>query len=764
MSVWKQPCYRDDAFQAVVKHLHDTHLNIPVILDLLDFEVEEFGEFPVPSGLKPGNVKAQVEDGYLDAAKLRGSPGLANPISDDAACDTAITIEELDRYYDGQDEWFAEREELATRFSTQQIPREPLRSRNLNTRKAPEEVCEPFVKLLRTIGDVRFGIHGVYQFVSESYPRIQEEYGAPTSDRWGSTLRGHIKAGLACSYYSPGCADEYARKSDQALRGSDVPAGNFVRRLVRAATFSGSKTAKTAREDAEADNEALHENPPDASLFGYLTYSIYNLLILMDDMRDITYIFTKNDIIRIERIIEGLSYFPTYCYSYAWGQFQGNTKMEASANRLVKLMLEKMGECTKDSANYFCRYWDIIFNMKLAHEAQDVTTTAYQLQIDKYRKTPGSALINPDQVFVVVGDHLLKEQFELLNLYKVLPAPDFDYFSMAYKQQEIYKKKPTNKFGVETPNTGTFEEAKQYQKLGLIRMYYKKHGVCPGQVKDTHRDEDKDWQQAYPYVAPVAIPFSDIEDIDFEGSFEYYSSGEDYINLCNDKAICPEDVDLVTRSGDMGHVPLETRNQLLDVLTRKEKIDTNILSNMRDRLNYDVKIDDKPEAKKPNGRWFMEAPTEARLLQSEYEANIHRYAKHAPGFMSGKNVTETIKLENHIYEPRYEASETVPLFISFDLEKWSPWMDRRVHEFCDELWAYAFGKPDLQGAGQIFTEGRMHYIKGPIHPILDKPGTDFEGFAGKKLTNNGTVSEASTKFKHQSIPATEGARIKYHIT
>ena len=37
---------------------------------------------------------------------------------------------------------------------------------------------------------------------------------------------------------------------------------------------------------------------------------------------------------------------------------------------------------------------------------------------------------------------------------------------------------------------------------------------------------------------------------------------------------------------------------------------------------------------------LMEAGTEARYLQSEYEENVHRYVSHAPGNMAGKSFND----------------------------------------------------------------------------------------------------------------------------
>ncbi len=130
----------------------------------------------------------------------------------------------------------------------------------------------------------------------------------------------------------------------------------------------------------------------------------------------------------------------------------------------------------------------------------------------------------------------------------------------------------------------------------------------------------------------------------------------------------------------------------------------------------------------------MEAHTEARLLQSEYEENVHKYVEHAPGYMAGKTFNDTIKLTNHLYEAQKPMATTVPVYLSFDLKKFSPGMPIENHKFLDGLFADAFGVPSLNEAHMIFTNGKMHYVKNNVRSRVDKPGRDFEGFAGKKFT------------------------------
>ena len=232
----------------------------------------------------------------------------------------------------------------------------------------------------------------------------------------------------------------------------------------------------------------------------------------------------------------------------------------------------------------------------------------------------------------------------------------------------------------------------------------------------------------------MAIPFRDVGKIQMAGEFHYNRLGRDILTCVKDKAISPDQICQLKNDFDLRSLDGAEKNQLLDVLTRLVGIDTRVLSGDRDSIEYDLKLDDKPEAKKPSGRMFMEAGTEARLLQSEYELSVEAYAKHAPGFMAGMNVHDGIILMNKIYEAVTDPLTQEHVFVSFDLEKWSPGLPIQNHIMCDKLWAEAFGAPELEKASLIFTSGNLHYIKQNIHHIMPKPGADFEGFAGKKPT------------------------------
>jgi hypothetical protein len=151
-------------------------------------------------------------------------------------------------------------------------------------------------------------------------------------------------------------------------------------------------------------------------------------------------------------------------------------------------------------------------------------------------------------------------------------------------------------------------------------------------------------------------------------------------------------------------------------------------------MDYSVKAEDKAESAKPNGRWFFEAPTIARLKQSEYEDSIAHYATYVPGCFVGKKYEDKVRQMNAVTEGTPDGMPYMHTYISFDIKKFSPYLPLNVHTRLDAQWAEAFGVPGLTEASRILTDGVIHYVKKGIHHTFRKTGSDFEGFSGKKLT------------------------------
>jgi hypothetical protein len=125
-------------------------------------------------------------------------------------------------------------------------------------------------------------------------------------------------------------------------------------------------------------------------------------------------------------------------------------------------------------------------------------------------------------------------------------------------------------------------------------------------------------------------------------TFRYSVHGTDILEMVKDKAICPENVNDLRNGQDLLRAPIETKNQLMDILNRDKEVYLPDINDDADNVFDDVKAEDKPEAKKPAGRWFFEAGTNRRLIQSEYEASVAEYGKTTSGCMAGKSTRDKI--------------------------------------------------------------------------------------------------------------------------
>jgi len=316
----------------------------------------------------------------------------------------------------------------------------------------------------------------------------------------------------------------------------------------------------------------------------------------------------------------------------------------------------------------------------------------------------------------------------------MLPQPDFDYFGAAARQMEKYSKPAPYGNEVADADTGTFEHLMLYYRHTLIRAYHNKKGVCPG-VCPLRRNMPE-WAQQYPLISPARIPFLEVGQINLEGAIDYVHHGGAVIDFLKDKGMAPADLDVIGSEAAYAKVPIEEKNFLLWSVTGGAGFDITAARGALDTMHYDVKADDKPEAKKPFGRWFFSAHGDIRLVQSEYEHNVSELAKYAPGVIAGRSIKETREKMNDITKVDSAALMGTRriLLLSFDLDAFSPSYPGDVHRATDAINAEVFGVPSLARAHDIHARGNVHYIKNAVHHVMPKPDRDFEGLSGKKNT------------------------------
>jgi len=672
MSVWKAACYRDDALQAVASSLTTQDLDCPFVYSLCDFTVEDHGDHVLPAGICSGPLLAQLE----------GRPERVAAI--------------------------------------------------LERRPARGGYPYGLASLLKGLPPARFGVHGIYRFIHSNWATFTgPRPNANLNPTFFDTLFAY---GYASSLRTGAEAVDKARTIRASLQEFVEGPYQAIRDLVTVGTRCAGRKYRAATRYADAtDSEypKLEDGVP-----GWLQrYDIYwyrSVLFLVPPAADVTYVFTRDDINRIERFTLGVAWSGYYLAEYSDADLGLRASMKQAFREVKEVVRESLGKVSKDGANSLCRAYDVALWRYCADLSTDVSTDAVRRQDEKVQREKLAEAVDLARLMRIAKRFKMREALELLQIYKAFPQPDFDYFGAAHRQQELYAHERPWGAAAETPNTGTYDELWQYFEYTLIRAFHQKHGVCPGVVRENVPHQR--WHDSYPHIPPEKIPLDHIGHIDYANTFRYAAHGTDILDLVHDKAICPTTVAAMKSAADVRSAPIEDKNYLMNVLSSEAPISIPDLHRLP--KFDDVKAEDKPEAKKPGGRWFYEAHTHRRLVQSEYELSVSEYAKSTQGCMSGKSTREKVATMNYICELQHghDVSPYRPLLVSFDLDKFSPSLEVDVHRRGDAILSRAFGMPHLADASEIYTNGTVHYIKRNVHHTFPKPGRDFEGFGGRKNT------------------------------
>jgi len=672
MSVWKAACYRDDALQAIASSLNSADLDCPFVYSLCDFNVEDAGQHDLPDGIVPGALLAQVQDHPERVAKI------------------------------------------------------------LERRPARGGYPSAYADLLKHLPPATFGVHGVYKFVNDNWGTFT----GPASE--SATPQAFFDSlfayGYAASLRTGAEAIDKSRTVRKSLQEYVERPYQAIRDLIGVGVKGAGRKYRNEARFADATDGPYPqiEDKVPSWLRKYDIYWYRSVLFLVSPQRQTTFVLTRDDIDRVERFVLGLAWSGYYLAEYSDGDENLRTKLRLAFNSVKEVIKDSLDRIGKQDANKLCRAYDVVLWKYCASLSTDVSEDAERRQDAKIRAEGLGNLVNIQRLVAIAKGFKMREGLEIVQIYKAFPQPDFDYFGAAHRQEELYRKVRPYGAAAQTHRSGTYEELWQYFEYTIIRAYHQKHGVCPGVIKTGV--EHQRWHDSYPYIPPDKIPLESIGDIDYANCFRYAAHGMDILDLVHDKAICPEEVRGMKTAEDVRKAPVERKNYLMSVLSAPEPIN---LPDLHRKTKFDdVKAEDKPEAKKPNGRWFYEAHTDRRLVHSEYELSVAEYAKSTQGCLSGKSTRDKIAAMNYICELQHGAdvSPNRPLLISFDLDKFSPSLTMDVHRRSDAIFARAFGQAHLADASDIFTHGNIHYIKRNVHHTFPKPGRDFEGFSGRKNT------------------------------
>jgi hypothetical protein len=531
--------------------------------------------------------------------------------------------------------------------------------------------------------------------------------------------------GLMGAYGSPAYMHRKSKKITEYLFKNVYPYLLAVRTLWKVPGRKKSQYTINELRDSEFDEKPLKSlKIQKSSLWhDFKFYSYKSINIIRDVITEDYYVLSYKDFERLEKVLRGIAASRVYYEFYKMETDSRTKRFVKAANEYLDLIIDIFGTREKHRLNWLCRACDVLYFRELARFATDINDDAFKLQNKKYYDNNFQYFFDLGKIDGILKNIPLKERMEILSVYKLLPVPDYDYYGAMFRQEELYRNiNPVN----ENPDTGrTLQDLILYYKYLMIRSYYKKNKMCPGTV----REEIYPWCGKYPYMNPNKISYEQVHCIDLTDSFDYLPYNKDVWPLVKDSAIIPKTFENINNGADLASIPLEEKNMLLNLLHRDEVPTVQY----QDDLQFDVKAEDKPEAKKPYGRWFFEAHTDARMFLSEYERNIGVYLPDIPGSASGLKKRDYIDLMNYIQEETLDIV-FIPnkvVKISFDLAKFSPHYPGILHRAIDEVNAEIFGNPMLTYASDLHHRGKIHYWKGTIHHTIDKPDADFEGFSGK---------------------------------
>jgi hypothetical protein len=653
MSVWKFPCYRDDALEAIVRAIHPSIVLESALLDTAKFVIEDFGNFPVVAGLKPGMLYEQLKN---NSVKL-------------------------------QDLYVCQRK--------------------------PPDKDDLIMKRFTSLTKVRFGLKEVYRLGRKFLETDWQQVVTTNAER--SLVTNLFMLGLLGSYHGPKASYDHIKailpnmlkeleKEDSARR--------FVAHL-KAVTVSRRYNKKLEKEIDLYDEIPDYKMPAKVkNIFkNYDVFPYHGLTFLSNDDWYTATVFTKKDLDRLYQFTRGLTLYKVGLEQYR------NTGTFATGKTLYAIFLASVKDCKRP--NDLCRGWDLVANLVLARIATDVNHGAETLLKNKFMLEKHYEYINLNYTLDTIEKCKLRERLDIVNIYKALPCPDYDYFGAMNRQLEMYK------ISNLVANDDKMRELITYYKYMMVRAFRKKHGYLPGMVRNDVPKQE--WHSYYPKITIKGMDYKFVDDLDLKGAFDYKYVNIDIMKHVKDAAINPKEI--LKDGYALNRLHVKKKNMLLDVFNREVDIDVSQIK--YDTAYIDVKAEDKAEAKKPNGRMFFEANTDIRLKHSEYEWNLSTYIKHMPGCAIGLKKREMINKMNATTETKLDFLGEKNLFISFDIEKFSPHYDSRVHEALDNVNAYLFGLPDLRDAYAIHTKGDIIYYKKSVAHMFPKPKADLEGMSGK---------------------------------
>lgn len=680
MSIWTDPHYRSEPLIQVCKYISPIHRGHRNVLSLCNFTIGDYGHFDVPA--PQGNLKANIEAGH---ARLT---------------DFAYAIG---------------------------------RARNRSFEQRFLELPEP-----------KFGINAVYKLFNHFWHgtlNLKAEFDKQEIKDFTCKL---LKAYGPSCYASP---LRWEKWSDNAFEHWNYPKNencnpykwmDLAEGVRHLKVSRGIKSYKRHCRTAESKRQPL-PYLDSLAIFGekkcnWKCYQYRNVTILEYQTKRVheSFLLLNKDLTRLQQLLESTGRVFEYFSMYADEVNMLSRTLTAAAEEIFLMLVDSFEKCDSFTANSICRSLDIAQFHYLALSAGSLASRSVEAQDKKAHNGVYDKVFPYDSLLRLLLKFKPREALELVSIRKVLPVPDFCIYS-CMNSNYVMHSNPFEQVETDLPDVN-LANFSLYQRWNMVRNYYERHSRCPGNI--SHSATYKEWHSTYPDMEPIKIPYKEIEDIDFKGTFHYRDYKFAEHELRKDKTMAPNRVPVELTAEDLQQYPVWQRNQIARFIMDP---DIPSITQLREQILNDSEQFDyvhltalKPEAKKEGGRMFYMANDAQRVLMSEKEANIADYLVHKPGNSSGISDIELARRMSEIAELSIEPVRKV--FISFDLEKWSPQQNPKLKEMVYKEWSYAFGLPHIDKLLKVHKGSRLAFIKHNVHHEYKNPGQDMEGYDAKTNT------------------------------
>jgi len=678
MSVWDNPHYRSEPLIVVTKYMCKNHLDSASVLDLANFDISPYGHFHVPA--PTGNFRHNVMFGD---AKLTDLAYLAG-----------------------------------------------------------KEANNAFSSRFRGFKTVKCGLDAVYTLFRSFYRHDLVLKSSLRREEADEFILSTGKVMGPASFATPQAWNKFfkGRMSEFEAEPNEDPF-RFFQQAEALRHVLVAQNAASAR--ADVTKAKLRKLPlyaldwrlvADSKKFEWNVYRYRAVTIFEHKKTRVAHVLLGKDVNRLAQMLDSTGKTFLYFHNYTDRQERIGLagRLTAAAHEIFTMLNSAFEADTKAQMNSICRSMDIGQYIYLADKAGPLSERSRMEQQKKGFDGHYDRVFPLEEFVSLIRKFRPREALELCSIRKLLPVPDFCIYGTQYASWTQHMN--PHKCIPHPDDTVTYDDFLMYWDWSMLRNFFERHKRMPGVIKPGVKPQS--WHIQYPQVKPSEVPYTQVGDIDWEGTFAWNDYEYAQQDLVKDKVCAPREVDPKLTSAELDEYPLWQRNHVAKFLMDDTGEGPAAIRALIDRdaetWDWACLIALKPETKKEGGRPYYMASSPARTSMSELEANVSDYLTVKPGNSAGVADTDLLRRMQEISAPTTDLGRSIK--ISFDLEKWSPRQNPQLKVDMYAKWAHAFGKSHIPKLLRAQKGGRLIWIKHNVHHEYVNPGQDLEGFDAKKNT------------------------------